>query len=97
MRHGIYVEHVSCLVPGLHDFHGVWCLFQGWDVGTLGNTLSGCITQYPSLVPRLLLGFTKFTKLHVVTSQFVMVITCALCARIEDPCRHDLVEVNSLL
>ena len=34
--------HVSCLVHGLH---GVWCLFQGWDVGTLGNTLGGCVTQ----------------------------------------------------
>ena len=22
-------------------------LFQGWDVGTLGNTLSGCVTQDP--------------------------------------------------
>ena len=25
--------------------NGVWCLFQGWDVGTLGNTLSGCVVQ----------------------------------------------------
>ena len=25
-------------------------LFQGWDVGTLGNTLSGCVTQ--DLVPQ---------------------------------------------
>ena len=41
-------------------------------------------------------GFTKFTQLHVVTSQFVMVIPCALCARIEDRTgsRHDLVEVK---
>ena len=36
--------YVSCLVHGLH---GVWCSFQGWDVGTLGNTLSGCVTQDP--------------------------------------------------
>ena len=36
--------HVSCLV---HDLHGVWCSFQGWYVGTLGNTLSGCVTQDP--------------------------------------------------
>ena len=28
-----------CVVSGV--------LFQGWDVGTLGNTLSGCVTQYP--------------------------------------------------
>ena len=44
-------------------------------------------------------GFTKFTQLHVVTSQFVMIISCALRARIEDRTgsRHDLVEVNSLL
>ena len=51
--HGIIVERVSWLVHGfhdlhdLHDLHGVWCVFQEWDVGTLGNTLSGCITQYP--------------------------------------------------
>ena len=37
--------YVSCLV------HGVWCSFQGWDVGALGNTLSGCITQDPKLGP----------------------------------------------
>ena len=29
-------------------------------------------------------GFTKFTQLHVVTSQFVMFIPSALRARIED-------------
>ena len=36
----------------LHDLHGV-CVFQGWDVGTLSNTLSGCITQwvYHSVAP----------------------------------------------
>jgi len=28
-------------------------LFQGWDVGKLGNTLSGCVTQDPR-VPRCL-------------------------------------------
>ena len=28
-----------CVVSGV--------LFQAWDVGTLGNTLSGCVTQYP--------------------------------------------------
>ena len=49
--HGIIVECVSCLVHGLHDLHGVWCVFQGWDVGTLGNTLSGCITQDPRVGP----------------------------------------------
>ena len=44
-------------------------------------------------------GFTKFTQLHVVTSQFVMVWVSALRARIEDRTgsRHDFVEVNSLL
>ena len=45
------VEWVSCLVHGLHDLHGVRCVFQGWDAGTLGNTLSGCITQYPRVGP----------------------------------------------
>ena len=46
--HGIIVERVFCLVHGLY---GVWCVIQGWDVGTLGNTLSGCITQYPRVGP----------------------------------------------
>ena len=30
-----------CVVSGV--------LFQGWDVGTLGNTLSGCVTQDPKV------------------------------------------------
>ena len=41
--HGKIVQCMSCLVHGLHDLHdlhGVWCMFLGWDVGTLGNTLS---------------------------------------------------------
>ena len=41
-------------------------------------------------------GFTKFTQLHVVTSQFVMFISCALRARIKDGTgsRLDSCEVN---
>ena len=39
--------HVSCLI--VHGLHGVWCLFQGWDIGTLGNTLSQCVTQDPKV------------------------------------------------
>ena len=38
------VACTSCLVHGLC---GVWCSVSGWDVGTLGNTFSGCVTQYP--------------------------------------------------
>ena len=44
--------HISCLVHGLH---GVWCLSQGWDNGTLGNTLSGRVTLDPR-VARVLLS-----------------------------------------
>ena len=33
---------MSDLVDGLHV---VCSLFQGLDIGTLGNTLSGCVTQ----------------------------------------------------
>ena len=40
--------NISYLVHGLC---GVWCLFQGWDVGTLGNTHSGCVTQDPRVGP----------------------------------------------
>ena len=29
----------------MHGLHGVWCSFQGWDVGTLGNTVSEFVTQ----------------------------------------------------
>ena len=46
--HGIIVERMSCLVHGLHYLHSVWCVFQGWDVGTLGNTLQkqvGCFNH----------------------------------------------------
>ena len=32
-----------CMVSGV--------LFQGWDVGTLGNTLSGCVIHNPSVGP----------------------------------------------
>ena len=46
--YGIIVDHMSCLVHGLH---GDRCLFQGWDISTLGNTLSGCVTQDPSVGP----------------------------------------------
>ena len=62
--HGI-IERMSCSVHGLHDLHGAWCVFQGWDVGTLGNTLSGCITQYPRVGARLVLStlLTLFTWL----------------------------------
>ena len=35
----------------VHSLYGVWCLFQGWVVGTLGNTLSGCVTQDPMVGP----------------------------------------------
>ena len=31
--------------------HGIWRLFQGWDIGTLGNTLSECVTQDPKVGP----------------------------------------------
>ena len=38
MNYACYiVECVSCLVHGLHDLHGVWCVFQGWDAGTDGQ------------------------------------------------------------
>ena len=40
--------HVSYLVHGLHL---VWCLLQGWDVGTLCNALSGCVTHDPRVNP----------------------------------------------
>ena len=40
---------VSCFAS--RALNGVWYLFQGWDVGTLGNTLSGCVTQDPRVGP----------------------------------------------
>ena len=52
------VSHVSGLVHGLH---GVWCSFQGWSVGTLGNTLSGCVTQDSRVLSTPL---TLFAWLH---------------------------------
>ena len=40
--------HISCLV---HDLDGVWCLFQERDIHTMGNTLSGFVTQDPRVGP----------------------------------------------
>ena len=37
--------HILLVVHGLH---GVWSSLQGWHVGTLGNTVSGCVTQDPA-------------------------------------------------
>jgi len=44
--HGITFDfmHMSCLV---HVCIVSGVLFQGWDSGTLGNTLSGCVTHDP--------------------------------------------------
>ena len=42
------------------------------------------VTAFAEVVCMWNQGFTKFTQLHVVTSQFVMVIPCALRAQIED-------------
>ena len=38
-----------CIVSGV--------LFQGWDSGTLGNTLSGCVTQDPRVAIGASRGF----------------------------------------
>jgi len=66
--HSIIVERMSCLVHGLHDLHGVWCVFQGWDVGTLGNTLwvYHSVPQGKPLRVRLVLStlLTLFAWLH---------------------------------
>ena len=44
-----------------------------------------------------IMGITKFTQLHVVTSQFVMFIPCALCAWIEDGTGSRHVQYKSLV
>ena len=60
--------HVSWLVHGLH---GVWCLFQGWDIGTLGNTFSEYITQDPKVGPSEACAIypTHYVRLVVCTSE----------------------------
>ena len=72
-------SHVSCLVHGLH---GVWCSFQGWDVGTLGNTLgnilSGCVTQDPKVGPS--------EACAIISTQLTMFI--CLCARVSPSVVH---------
>ena len=50
--------HVSCLVHGLH---GVWCSFQGWDSGTLGNTQWVCHSG-PQVRPSV---FTKLGTFYL--------------------------------
>ena len=66
--HSIIVERMSCLVHGLHDLLGVWCVFQGWDVDTLGNTLwvYHSVPQSRPLRPRLVLStlLILFAWLH---------------------------------
>jgi len=71
--HNIIEEHVSCLVHCLHDLHGVWCVIQGWDVGTLGNTLSGCVTQYSRVGPSELACATYPTQPVCFCSVFTAV------------------------
>ena len=52
------MQVVSCLVSHIlfnawfACMHGVWCLFQGLHIGTLGNTLSGCVTQDTRVGPQ---------------------------------------------
>ena len=55
--------NISCLVHGLH---GVWCSFQGWDVGTLGNTFSGCVTQDPRVGPSEAFAIHPTHPVHLV-------------------------------
>ena len=55
--------HVSHLV---RSFHGVWCSFQGWDVGTLGNTLSGCVTQDQRVGPSEACAIHPIHPVHLV-------------------------------
>ena len=63
--------------------------------------IEGATCRWPSLPTwrQVSRGFTKFTQLHVVTSQFVMFISCALRARMEDRTgsRLDSCEVNIYL
>ena len=54
------------------------------------------VTQLNQVGELVFWGFTKFTQLHEVTSQFVTFISCALRAQIEDGTgsRLDSCEVN---
>ena len=64
----MYILFVSCLVDGLH---GVWCSFKGWDIGTLGNTLSGCVTQDSRVGPSEACAIhpTHLVRMVVCTSE----------------------------
>ena len=63
---------------------------HGTKQHTQSTNVQRTVNQQASVNPSKK-GFTKFTQLHVVTSQFVMIIPCALPARIEDRTgsRHD--------
>ena len=78
--------HVSWLVHGLH---GVWCLFQGWDSGTLGNTLSQCLTQDPRVGPSEGCGIhpTHTVNMLGCVHEWGLVLSMKVCTqwRVEEP------------
>jgi len=58
-----------CMVSGV--------LFQGWDNGTLGNTLRGCVTQDPRV------GASEASAIHPTNTNVCVECGHMLCAYIE--------------
>jgi len=83
-------------VPTLASLKDIASVYGGTIGSPLQRPWHQCGMESSMTSSSALEGFTKFTQLHVVTPQFVMVIPCALRARIEDRTgsRHDLVEVK---
>ena len=56
----------------MHGLHAVRCSFQGWDVGTLGNTLSECVTKDPRVGTSVACAIHLFVWLCVQVSPSVV-------------------------
>ena len=83
--HGVIVEHVSCLTWMVCM---ICIVFQGWDVGTLGNTHSGCITQYPRV------GTSQPLVLSTLLTLFAWLCSCSAFTAVW--CRISFVKTHLL-
>ena len=97
-----YLEFENCCSKPLCTYHAksrLWTTqrrcYRKFDLSEIFSRHSYFLGNFIAqrlITPMKFEGFTKFTQLRVVTSQFVIIIPCALHARIEDRTRsrHDL-------
>ena len=61
----------------MHGLHGAGVLFQGWEVGTLGKTLSGCVTPDPRVGPSEACVIHPTHPVHLVA--YMRKFQCCAC------------------